>query len=132
MADTKTADTSYEGILEAVKGHDRIVVEDGGEEYVLRYPLRTIREMEQSGVTPATAGEMLDGTLTGAEEFVEKFVAPAFKAEQPKMKLEDVTRVWEDLPDKATVIAYLSALFSQPTLALTTDPTQTRAKFRLV
>lgn len=126
------AEKSYDDIVREVRGHDRIVIDDGEREYVLRYPMRTIRQMEHDGVTPATAGEMLDGTLTGAEEFVEKFVMPAFQAEQPGIKLDEVTRVWESVPDKATAIAYLSVLFAQPTLALTTDPTETRAKFRLI
>ena len=40
--------------------------------------------------------------------------------------------IYEQLPDKGEFIQLLMGLFMQPTLALTTDPTETRMKFRLV
>lgn len=111
-----------------------ITISDGdGGEYTLRYPRRLVRAMDKKGVNAQTAAEKLgEGTLSAAEEFVETFVAPAFKADQPDMTLDEVTEVWESIPDKTEFIKALSELFSQPLLALIADPTETRMKWSRV
>lgn len=121
-------------IAEQVKGHDRIVVEDSeGKEYTLRYTRKVVKEMEKKGVTAQNAAELLSaGTLTATEDFIRKFVAPALKTDQPKMTENDVVDLWAEIDGKETLTAYLVALFSQPMLSLVTNPTETRAKFRLV
>lgn len=121
-------------IAEQVKSHDRIVVEDSeGKEYTLRYTRKVVKEMEKKGVTAQHAAELLSaGTLTATEDFIRKFVAPALKTDQPKMTENDVVDLWAEIDGKETLIAYLVALFSQPMLSLVTNPTETRAKFRLV
>lgn len=121
-------------IHEEVKGHDSIVITDeDGTEYTLCYPRKTVKQMEAAGFSAAAASQLLSsGTLTGTEQYIEKFVMPAFKKHHPGIKLDDVIGIWERVSDKVELSIYLTALFMQPTLALTTDPTQTRATFRLV
>jgi hemin uptake protein HemP len=123
-----------QGIVESVRGHDHIVIEDeDGTEYTLRYTRRLIKSMEAKGVTSQRVAEMLsDGTLTGAEDMLDRFVLPAFKVDQPDTTLDEVIGIWERLPDKQHAIAYLIGLYMQPTLAITTDPTKSRMQFRLV
>lgn len=107
--------------------------DDEGNEYTLRYPRHLVREMDKKGINAQSAAEKLGkGTLSAAEEFVKDFVAPAFKAEQPDMTLDEVTEVWESIPDKTEFIKALSELFSQPLLALVADPTETRVKWSRV
>ena len=121
------------GVMDKLRGHSSIVIEDeDGTEYTLRYPRKLVKQMEAAGITSQTvAAKMGDGTLTAMEEFVKEFVMPAFKADQPKIGFDTVLGVYEQLPDKAEFIQLLMGLFMQPTLALTTDPTETRMKFRL-
>ena len=132
MADSTAI--NQDEIAEQVKGHDRIVVEDSdGKEYTLRYTRKVVKEMEKRGVTAQRAADLLStGTLTATEDFIRKFVAPALKTDQPKMTEDDVVDLWAEIDGKEMLIAYLVALFSQPMLSLVTNPTETRAKFRLV
>lgn len=120
-------------LMDKVKGHDSVVIEDGdGNEWTLRYPRRLIKQMEERGVTSAAMADLLaKATLTSTEKFIEDFVLPAFKTDQPKMKLADVIDIYEALPDKNDFVTILIALFNQAMLSLTTDPTETRMKFRL-
>lgn len=121
-------------LQDELRGHDRIVIEDGdGGEYTLRYPAKVVKEMEAGGITADTALNLLTkGTFSGAVEFVDRFVYPAFKTDQPKVTKAKVLEIFESVPDKQEFIRLLTGLFSVPMLALTTDPTETRAKFRLV
>lgn len=121
-------------IMENVKGHDRLIIEDSdGKEYTLRYTRAIVKQMEKRGITADKAAEFLsNASLTNVEEFITKFVAPAFKSDQPKMTDDDVIALWCEIPDKQTLIAYLIALFNQPMTSLLENPTETRAKFRLV
>ena len=120
-------------ILNRVKGHDRIVIEHDGKEYTFRYPRSTVRDMERSGVTAQSAAQLLSaGTLIGVEEYIRCFILPGFKTDQPKMSGDDAVGLFEELPDKAEFIQLAASLFSAALTSLTTDPTETRAKFRLV
>lgn len=123
-----------DGIMDRLRGHGSIVIEDAdGTEYTLRYPRKLVKEMEARGVTSQTVTEKMgDGTLTAMEGFIKDFVMPAFKTDQPKIGFDTVIGIYEQLPDKGEFIQLLMGLFMQPTLALTTDPTETRMKFRLV
>lgn len=123
-----------EQALKDIDGHDRIVIEDSeGNEYTLRYTRRIVKDMEKHGITAQTASDMLSSaTLTSMEKFVSEFIAPAFKADQPSIKAQKVLDVWAEVPDKEYVISLLMALFMQPMNSLLANPTETRAKFRLV
>ena len=87
MADSKNSPSNYEEVMKAIEGHDRIVIEDGeGKEYTLRYTRRIVKDMEKRGVTAERASEIIsNATLTGVESFINDFVAPAFKADQPNL-----------------------------------------------
>lgn len=137
MAEEKTAEVAEDGandIMEQLRSHSSIVIDDGeGNEYTLRYPRSLVKRMEAKGVTSqSVADKMSGGTLTGVEEFVKTFVMPAFVTDQPKITFDMVIGIFEQLPDKQQFIKLLMGLFMQPTIALTTDPTETRMKFRLV
>lgn len=133
MADSKNSPSNYEEVMKAIEGHDRIVIEDGeGKEYTLRYTRRIVKDMEKRGVTAERASEIIsNATLTGVESFINDFVAPAFKADQPNMTKAEIVELWREIPEKDLFIAYLVALFNQPMTALIKNPTETRAKFRL-
>lgn len=121
--------------LEDIKGHDKIVIEDEetGTEYTLCYTRKMVKDMEKKGITSQYAVKMLsDGTLTSLDRFINDFVLPAFKKEQPKITFNDVLGIWEGIEDKQYMIALLVALFSQPMTALLENPTESRMKFRLV
>lgn len=137
MADEKTTTESAESandIMEQLRGHSSIVIEDGeGNEYTLRYPRALVKRMESKGITSQSVAALMgDGTLSGVEDFVKTFVMPAFVSDQPKIDFETVLDIFAQLPDKEQFIQLLMGLFMQPTLALTTNPTETRMKFRLV
>lgn len=123
-----------EQALKDVDGHDRIVIEDSeGNEYTLRYTRRIVKDMEKRGITAQTASDMLSSaTLTSMEKFVSEFIAPAFKADQPSIKTQKVLDIWAEVPEKEYLISLLMALFMQPMNSLLANPTETRAKFRLV
>lgn len=129
----KQENAQGEDIREKLRGHDRMVIDDGeGNEYVVRYPAKVVKEMEAAGVTAESVSDILGaGTLTGVEDFIERFVLPGFKTEQPKMTKAKAVELFKAVPDKGEFIQLLIGLYSLPTLALTTDPTETRAKFRL-
>ena len=75
---------------------------------------------------------MSDPTLTNIEWVFDSFIVPAFHEAQPKMGKAKIRELWEGVEGKQDLISALIQLFMQPVLALTTDPTETRAKFRLV
>ncbi|WP_278591854.1 hypothetical protein [Olsenella uli] len=130
-----TSETEFERLVKEVGERDHIVIDDGeGNEYTIRYPRAVVRKMEADGVSLQTVTEDLSsGTLTGSERFVREFVLPGFKAEQPRMTFDNVLAIWEQLPDKGTLISYLSVLFSQGVRAISGNPTkESRMKFRLV
>lgn len=134
QAEPEGLPTTYAEIMGEIDGRDRIVIEDGdGNEYTLRYTRRIVKDMERSGITAEKAADALkDATLTAVEGFITDFVAPAFRTDQPKMSKDEVIALWQEMPDKDVLIAYLIALFNQPMTALVKNPTETRAKFRLV
>lgn len=137
MADEKTTTEAAESandIMEQLRGHSSIVIEDGeGNEYTLRYPRALVKKMEAKGITSQSVAEVMgDGTLTGVDDFIKTFVMAAFITDQPKITVEKVFEIFEQLPDKEQFIQLLMGLFMQPMLALTTNPTETRMKFRLV
>lgn len=124
----------YTKAVAEVGTHDRIVLDDGdGNEYVIRYPRSVVRRMEANGVNMDAAAEHLShATLSDAEWYVKNFVLPGLRVEQPKMTFDDAEALWESVPDKDTVILYLSVLFTQGVRAITTNPTETKTSFRLV
>lgn len=130
---TTTETDDAQDVMERLRGHDSIIIEDGdGNEYTLRYPRRLVKKMEADGITARSVADGLSaGTLTAVEDFVRTFVMPAFKTDQPKMSFDEVLDIYEQVPEKNDFIQLLIGLYMQPTLALTTDPTETRVKFRL-
>lgn len=128
------ATDEYTKAVAEVGTHDRIIIDDGdGNEYVIRYPRSVVRRMESNGVNMEAAAEHLSrATLSDAEWYVKNFVLPGLKVEQPKMTFDDAEALWESVPDKETVILYLSVLFTQGVRAITTNPTETTTSFRLV
>lgn len=134
MAKTTAKKNDQDELIERLHGHDRIEVEgDDGTKYTVRFTRERVMDMEDSGVTAqSSVRKMSDGTLSGVLSFVRDFVAPAFEEDQPGIEFEKVLAVYESLPDKDEFVSLLIGLFMLPTLTLTTDPTETRAKFRLV
>lgn len=116
------------------KKFSSIVITDGdGKEYTLRYPRELVRSMDKKGISVQAATEHLaDATLSGAEEFIGAFVAPAFKTDQPDMTLDEITEIVESVPDKNEFFKAVTELFNQPLMALISDPTETRMKWSLV
>lgn len=133
MASNEESRTDVDEIMKSVEGHDRIIIEDeDGTEYTLRYTRQIVKQMEKAGVTSDKASALLDdATLTGVENFIVEFVAPAFKSDQPKMTKDEIISLWRDVSEKEVLIAYLIALFNAPMTSLLKNPTETRAKFRL-
>lgn len=128
-------DKHLQELQEQMVGHDSVAITDeDGTEYVLRYPRSTVRVMEARGVTAQTAVQCFaEGTLTGAERFVETFFLPAFKAERPMTTKDEAMGVWERVEGKQDLVAVLTILFTQAVTSLVTDPTTGgRARFRIV
>ena len=122
-------------LQEQMVGHDSVAITDeDGTEYVLRYPRSTVRAMEAKGIKAQTAVQCFaDGTLTGAERFVESFFLPAFKAERPRTTKDEAIGIWCRVEGKQDLIAVLTILFTQAVTSLVMDPTTGgRAKFRIV
>ena len=117
-----------------IERFSKIVIEDNdGNEFELRYTTKQVRDMEKAGVTAKTISDHVsDPTLTNIEWVFDSFIVPAFHEAQPKMGKAKIRELWEGVEGKQDLISALIQLFMQPVLALTTDPTETRAKFRLV
>ncbi len=122
-------------IIQKLNGKTSVsVTDENGVEFVAKYPRKLVRDMQRDGVTVEKVQEYLsDGTMDGVETFLEKFVLPAFNVEQ-KVTLEQLEDLFEGLEDPSEFIEVLMALYSLPVYSLLgkKDPTQTRAKFRLV
>lgn len=128
-------DKHLQELQEQMVGHDSVAITDeDGTEYVLRYPRSTVRAMEARGITAKTAVQCFaEGTLTGAERFVETFFLPAFKAERKSTTKDEAMGVWERVEGKQDLVAVLTILFTQAVTSLVTDPTTGgRARFRIV
>ena len=134
MATKKTAGNEAKELLDRLGGCSAIVLTDvNGVEHRGRDTRRLVKEMEADGVTADAAIRMFDsGTLTGIEEFLERFAYPAFRAEEPGLGFDEFVEVWECQEDKTGLIETLILLFSVPSISLVQDPTGTRQKFRLV
>lgn len=125
--------SEFDKMREKMRGHSSIVISYGDKSYTLRFPRQLVKSMEAEGIDADAIPTMAAAqTLAGQDEYVEKFLKRAFETEQPEITTEEVIEVWENLGNKAEITTYLVLLFMQPILALTTDPTKTRAKFRLV
>lgn len=111
----------------------KVEIEFEGETYTLRYDNATVLNMESKGVTAQKiSDEASSMTLTGMEWLIDNLIAPAFKLEQPDMTSEQIHEIWDGLEGKDELLSALVELFMQPIVAITTNPTETRAKFRLV
>lgn len=111
----------------------KIEIDYEGETYTLRYDNATILEMESKGVTAQKISDEAGSlTLTGMEWLLENLIVPAFKLDQPEVTSEQVHEIWDGLDGKDELLGALVELFMQPIIAITTNPTETRAKFRLV
>lgn len=136
MAENKTIDTGnedFDKLLEAVNGHDHIELEDAdGKVWKFGYNRAIVRKMEHDGFNPDDVAKLGGNKLTDMEKFWKEFAFPAFKNYQPKGTEEEFWKVIESVPDKAEFTEYLLALYMQPILSITTNPTQSRMKFRLV
>lgn len=128
------ATEAFDSLAKRLEGHDRVVIEgEDGEEYTLRYPRSVVKRMEASGVTAKSVAAIIDdGTLSSVEKFITTFILPGLRVEHPKMTAAEAVDLYRALPDKAGFIELAIGLFMQPVLALTTDPTETKANFRLV
>lgn len=123
----------FNDLREKMAGHSSIEIEYDEEKYILKFPRELVKQMEQDGITADSIMDMASATtLTAQEEFIKNFVMKAFVTEQPDIELDKVIEIYEGLGGKQELLSYLVILFMQPILALTTDPTKTRAKFRLV
>lgn len=121
-------------IMNEVQGHDHIEVEDeDGKVWKFGFDRALVRKMERDGfnVTDVTSN-VTGGSLTEIEDFYRKFFLPAFKKYQPKATEDEFFRVIAGIPDKNEFISYMVALYMQPVTAITTNPTHSRMKFRLV
>lgn len=111
----------------------KVEIEFEGETYTLRYDNATVLNMESKGVTAQKiSDEASSMTLTGMEWLIDNLIAPAFKLEQPDMTSEQIHEIWDGLEGKDELLSALVELYMQPIVAITTNPTETRAKFRLV
>lgn len=127
------AQDDFAAMRKKMAGKTSIVLSYDGVDYTLKFPRAVVKEMEAEGITADSIIDMSSvATLTGQEYFIEHFVARAFETEQPDLELDKVIEIYASCADKQELMQYLIMLFMQPILALTTDPTKTRAKFRLV
>lgn len=126
------AEKEAEDIYEQVKGHDSLVLDIDGEEYTFTYDRQTVKEMEADGFDVNDATDFNASSYTRLSEFILGLVKPGLRKHHPELSDDDILALWEKVPEKDTVIQYLVALYMQPALAITTNPTQSRAKFRLV
>ncbi|MBY4798353.1 DUF5055 domain-containing protein [Collinsella sp. AGMB00827] len=120
--------------LERLHGHSKLIIEDAdGTEYTLRYPRAVVKQMESNGMTADVVAEMASEatSLTTIERLIDEFVYPAFKSDQPKVNKDTVREIYRSIADKGEFLGLLIGLYTAPVRALTTDPTETRAVFRL-
>lgn len=125
---------SLDDIMEAVRGHDHVEVEDeSGKVWKFGFDRALVRKMEHDGFDISEATNGLTGSsLTGIEDFYRKLAWPAFHKYQPKATEDEFFDVIASLPDKEEFIGYMTALYLQPLTSITANPTQSRVKFRLV
>lgn len=132
MAEEQQLD--MQSIMDEVRGHDHIEVEDeDGKVWKFGFDRALVKRMERDGFNVQDATGGLDGSsLTGVEDFYRKFFYPAFHKYQPKATEDEFFDVIRAIPDKQEFIAYMTALYMQPILSLTANPTKGRAKLRLM
>ncbi|WP_072500588.1 DUF5055 domain-containing protein [Olsenella phocaeensis] len=131
MAQKKTQD-EYKPIDE-LDGIDRVVIECDGKEHVARFTRDSVRKMERGGFKPTMIADFLDGSLTGLEDLVSKFILPAFQLDEPGMRFDEAEELFSAIEDKDELLKALMTLYLRPAKAIMENPTTTgRAKFRLV
>lgn len=132
--DDTTRDDGFQEMMDAVSGHDHIEVEDeDGNVWKFGYDRALVRKMEHEGFKVEDAMTKFTGSsLTDVEDFYRRFFLPAFRKYQPDATEDEFFAVVASVPDKEKFIGYMTALYMQPVTSITTNPTRSRTKLRLV